>query len=76
MEERFTQWERKPLPKKKYPPYSWKPREEYFADQYAEQLYKHFKLEEQREALLNEGSLVRTWSAAIEVTRPDQEERL
>jgi len=46
MDERFTQWERKPLPKKKYAPYSWKPKEEYFADQYAEQLYKHFKLEE------------------------------
>ena len=29
-----------------YIPYSLKPKEEYFADQYAEQLYKHFKLEE------------------------------
>ena len=46
MDERFTQWERKPLPKKKYAPYSLKPKEVSFAQQYAEQLYKHFKLEE------------------------------
>lgn len=64
-------------PKKKVYTTKYVPREEYFANQYHETLFKHYRLQEQLDDMMeSKSSIVLLWNAAVEVTRPDQEERL